>query len=1264
MVFTRKDFLPMQGTIRNSRSGHFTIGAYEYKGEKVIIGGIYGNCTASDGPSAEIFAEYVEWHRELQSRMGSMHAIVAGDFNLKLDVERNYKPRSTIIVKNFMEEFNLNDAGGEMRMPTWRRPHLPKSRSRLDYVLHSAGLIKDHYATTWGRGDHAEILGIFQVGARKHFKTTLKDWVFATEDFLSKAPEVIKDVLLDHDEQYRNKSYADRDQYVRNRLPREYEMELNVVEKEEGIFHAHVLLIIINRIMTLQRRVQTEVISRGKEKLKRLNREIGEKYEEIDRLPEGDAREGSIMERLADLKEELRDYAENVEQAKRTRINNFYLDNMGKSKAASFAVTKEPRASRGVGKLIDAEAEITDKDEILNKLQDNFFSTVGQVFQPRRTLENFLMEHGVEMPALEEDEIMHMDKEFSRDEIKHAISSAKAGSAPGPSGQTIALYKYIFSEIPTIFCNAINELAFVPGLIHSPPFAWLRERKIVFIPKPGKEGNRVSNLRPLSLLESMYKIKTRILNERMAGIMERILYPHQHGFCRNRSIQTATVPVLEAIYDAEKHGRPLQLLSIDLKSAFDTISPQTIYEVMEMEKFPFLYVDAMQRLTATGTARVSVNDTLGPERDVVCGNGQGNPPSASTFNIGSDPVLRAANTVSDAYRYTFTNGNKLPTTGFADDHLHGLKINNSQQIVDILEVYRKYQEVSGLTVSLAKTAILGINTDPDLLQEVARLTGIQVVTEFRYLGVQIRTSYKESMRASYEAVYEGITTKCNRLYASRVDLFHRRQIIKTVVIPSYNHIFMSFGPCEEACKKIDGEIIKLFWNRKTAGEIKRGRRLVAKSRIDASYEMGGLKMDFTTEIANGLVLNGLQRLRQQGRTRDENKSFLFKLYNECLREANILNLGELFRIGGPKIWIKAGNKLANISPFFSCMCKAMAKMLELNENSSDGWMTANIAGHTAMHDLYRISAADGIMLENYGLTYVGQLFGKDDLTGRIMTGVDIEYPEDMTANYAGLIMKCKNLRSLLHGCRVTGGTALGSFIHITEGFKYSGLYRKLSRGARDASLPGPPSYFTRRKDGIPVPALDLFMTGYKNLFKMDIPSKTLENSYLVMNRQVWTNEKNFLSRDGGQGREQLDDSCKLCGIKENTMHLMFECENYSEPLWATTEYIIKETVRRVGNGEDSYNIRLHAFLIMYSVTTGVPSKHVKDIMILIQEIKRNIVYRRFKRETSNVGVTTFGRHRLLAHLSITVQKIQSLRKYQGKTNTFFDTMQTIIKDMM
>jgi hypothetical protein len=59
---------------------------------------------------------------------------------------------------------------------------------------------------------------------------------------------------------------------------------------------------------------------------------------------------------------------------------------------------------------------------------------------------------------------------------------------------------------------------------------------------------------------------------------------------------------------------------------------------------------------------------------------------------------------------------------------------------------------------------------------------------------------------------------------------------------------------------------------------------------------------------------------------------------------------------------------------------------------------------------------------------------------------------------------------------------------------------------------------------------------------------------------------------------------------------------------------------------------------MYNILTSVLAKYARDVMILIQEIKRNIVYRRFRRETDGIGITTFSRHRLLAHLSIIVQK--------------------------
>ncbi len=119
------------------------------------------------------------------------------------------------------------------------------------------------------------------------------------------------------------------------------------------------------------------------------------------------------------------------------------------------------------------------------------------------------------------------------------------------------------------------------------------------------------------------------------------------------------------------------------------------------------------------------------------------------------------------------------------------------------------------------------------------------------------------------------------------------------------------------------------------------------------------------------------------------------------------------------------------------MCKAMAKMLELNEKSNEGWMTASIAGHTRASNIYHISAADGVVLDHYGLTHVGQLYGRDDMTGRIRTDLDADFTGAMMDRYAGLVTKCKSLRRRLQNMRLPGGIFMGSFSHITEGIKFS-----------------------------------------------------------------------------------------------------------------------------------------------------------------------------------------------------------------------------------
>jgi hypothetical protein len=84
-----------------------------------------------------------------------------------------------------------------------------------------------------------------------------------------------------------------------------------------------------------------------------------------------------------------------------------------------------------------------------------------------------------------------------------------------------------------------------------------------------------------------------------------------------------------------------------------------------------------------------------------------------------------------------------------------------------------------------------------------------------------------------------------------------------------------------------------------------------------------------------------------------------------------------------------------------------------------------------------------------------------------------------------------------------------------------------------SKIRGPPSYFTRLKQGFALSSLKDYMGGYDNIFTLDMPLKTRETNFLILKRQVWTEQKAFyLCPEKGGG---IDQTCKLCGDTENTV---------------------------------------------------------------------------------------------------------------------------------
>jgi hypothetical protein len=172
----------------------------------------------------------------------------------------------------------------------------------------------------------------------------------------------------------------------------------------------------------------------------------------------------------------------------------------------------------------------------------------------------------------------------------------------------------------------------------------------------------------------------------------------------------------------------------------------------------------------------------------------------------------------------------------------------------------------------------------------------------------------------------------------------------------------------------------------------------------------------------------------------------------------------------------------------------------------------------------------------------------------------------------------------------------------------------------------------------------MFNNAYHVLRLPALTSKTLETAFQILNRTIWTNNKAYKSR------MRPDPNCERCEKTETLEHLLCVCENYSEPLWSKLAIawtrlfndITPEAVPRVDLGQINviYNIP-HPSLLL----------HVHDqasrnaLLLLIQEVKRDIVYRRMNLPPSVQQLTDPGR--ITAHRDSAIRRLCSYLQYIG-----------------
>ena len=138
------------------------------------------------------------------------------------------------------------------------------------------------------------------------------------------------------------------------------------------------------------------------------------------------------------------------------------------------------------------------------------------------------------------------------------------------------------------------------------------------IPKEGKDRVDYKGCRPVSVLNSVYKLCATILAKRMEPVMPLLIDKDQTGFIKNRQTQD-NIRRLHTIVQINKDQISVIILSLDAEKAFDSVGWEFLYLVMKRFNFSKDFIHCIQALYALPTARIKVYGSLSDFITLQCG---------------------------------------------------------------------------------------------------------------------------------------------------------------------------------------------------------------------------------------------------------------------------------------------------------------------------------------------------------------------------------------------------------------------------------------------------------------------------------------------------------------------------------------------------------------------------------------------------------------------------------------------------------------------
>ena len=196
-------------------------------------------------------------------------------------------------------------------------------------------------------------------------------------------------------------------------------------------------------------------------------------------------------------------------------------------------------------------------------------------------------------------DLSDLELPFSEEEIWCAVKLLTAGKSTGYDGFTSEFLCSAWEIVKCDICEALGKLYSMNG--HS--FQRLNEALITLIPKK-QDDVSLTDYRPISLIHLLAKLFAKVLSLWLSPRLGELVSANQSAFISGRSAHEIFLLVQQTTRLLHNLKVPHMLLKLDITRAFDSLSCQFLFEVLDRYGFGPRFREWLAILLSTSSTRI------------------------------------------------------------------------------------------------------------------------------------------------------------------------------------------------------------------------------------------------------------------------------------------------------------------------------------------------------------------------------------------------------------------------------------------------------------------------------------------------------------------------------------------------------------------------------------------------------------------------------------------------------------------------------------